>query len=278
MNKAIIVGVYGFLGYSLCSVLLEKGVSVEGISLLGEEEEHIIEEKRLQIGRNANFTEVAFQDWPEAVPADLEDTHLIIPVYDIYSSRLEQSLFKDQFIAGKLKHLKGKQSLQVTLIHPIQLAVKPEHCLIKEEIDAFKKELKNSASFQEFYIPTLFGPWQPKSFYFHQQMLGGEGNGKVLDEREWVYDALFIEDVTLEVIRKIGSKDQSGYIFESGENQWANCVVWLEAPKGSQIRPFRKLVLPRDDLKIKQPEILTSFKEGLQRQKKQFECLNERQL
>ena len=57
MDKAIIVGVYEFIGFHLCEALLQEGIEVYGVNLPIDTSDHVVDEKRLLIGRNSNFQE-----------------------------------------------------------------------------------------------------------------------------------------------------------------------------------------------------------------------------
>ena len=55
MDKAIIVGVYEFIGFHLCEALLQEGIEVYGVDLPIDTSDHVVNEKRILIGINSNF-------------------------------------------------------------------------------------------------------------------------------------------------------------------------------------------------------------------------------
>lgn len=56
MEKAIIIGAFEDMGFQLCKGILEEGIEVKALHL--DETRHpLTDERRLEIGRNANFTE-----------------------------------------------------------------------------------------------------------------------------------------------------------------------------------------------------------------------------
>ncbi|MEM5594163.1 hypothetical protein AAHH67_24715 [Niallia circulans] len=63
MKKAVIFGVYQFVGFHICSTLLEEGEEIIGISY-PEISIEDLEDKRMEIGRNANFSEKSLDKLP----------------------------------------------------------------------------------------------------------------------------------------------------------------------------------------------------------------------
>lgn len=57
MDRAVILGTFEFIGFSLCKNLLDQGCEIDGIHFDKEQDDALIHEKRLTIGRNANFNE-----------------------------------------------------------------------------------------------------------------------------------------------------------------------------------------------------------------------------
>lgn len=263
MEKAAILGVYGFIGYGLCQTLLETGLEIEGIDL-AYRENHYKEQKRLEIGRNANFCEEDFQEWEAAESIDI----LFISLYEKIFS---EGQYMDEWMA-KLASIKG-DGLQVVLILPAALAVKGESAPgIQQKIANFFSRKK--AGLLEFYLPTVYGPWQPEEFLF-QQSLNYIENGSelpLLTGREWIHDALYIDDA-VQLILKTAEKEHEGqFMLSSGEeNQWLDCASSLLGPQLDKI-----IGNPRTSPEIKEGiHIVTvdrneSIKAGILKQKQRF--------
>lgn len=56
MERAVIIGVFEYLGFLLCKRILEEGIEVDAVHL-SQERHPMAEQRRLEIGRNANFVE-----------------------------------------------------------------------------------------------------------------------------------------------------------------------------------------------------------------------------
>lgn len=80
MKQFLILGAFGNSGFNCCFKLLEEGYPVFHFNVSDEYlDTNIIEEKRLQIGRNSNFTELD-QNPFDLVPEN--DLYIIIPEKD----------------------------------------------------------------------------------------------------------------------------------------------------------------------------------------------------
>lgn len=70
MKKAIVFGAYQFLGFHICGALLEEGEEIIGVSFPNIHVDDI-EDKRMEIGRNANFSEISWNH----LDSILQDSH-----------------------------------------------------------------------------------------------------------------------------------------------------------------------------------------------------------
>ncbi len=96
MDKAVIFDVYNFVSFHLCKALLDKGIEVEGICVVNRlNNDGFSDEKRLEIGRNANFKESFFKDWSNQLERAETKMTIICSVYDIYMTYNENILKKD---------------------------------------------------------------------------------------------------------------------------------------------------------------------------------------
>ena len=86
MDKAIIVGVYEFIGFHLCETLLQEGMEVYGVDLPIDTSDHVVDEKRLLIGRNSNFQEKD-ESFFSSFDFSQEDTFIFLDYYSFYMKR-----------------------------------------------------------------------------------------------------------------------------------------------------------------------------------------------
>lgn len=233
MDKIVVVGGYGFLGFSLCTHLLDKGNMVDCIHF---ENSHDVfyEEKRLSVGRNANFTEILIEEWVKSELTCDEKTLVIISFYDLFLkkdvlklvSRIEKELTKI-FRTGRLNHS------SLLLLLPLQvlaIADESEEPFSKSLNHLLKEVQEKGISYQAIYLPTLYGPWQPMDFLFQQVILNEVKNHEDLhfNKQEWTMDAIYIEDATNEIVRILDGEYCEKCILKSDKaEQWKKCAEYL---------------------------------------------------
>jgi hypothetical protein len=222
MERAIMVGAFGFLGYSVCRAMLDKGIEVNVISI-DDESDFFIEEKRMEIGRNANLLED--EAWERTAARVEAPIPVIIPFYDYYMVEKEEVLFENQFIQEELFSL-PPENYPITLLLPEQLeyegssAIKP---LVK-----LKEKLSNKGFLlKEVLVPTLYGPWQPEECFFQQILSFSEDAVDVptLNPRESTIDAIYVSDAASVVLGLLEEAQGGKYLIRSGEtNGWYKCL------------------------------------------------------
>lgn len=222
MDRAIIIGAFGFLGYSVCRAMLDEGVEVNAIPL-GEEPDCFIEEKRMEIGRNANFCEEEVRilnEWKVEAPIPV-----IIPFSDFYLMDIEEKLFENYFLQEELFSF-PPENFPIILLIPEQLEYDGTSKF--EPLVKLKQNLtKKGFLLKEVLVPTLYGPWQPEGCFFQQIIsLGVEAvTFPSLNPRESTSDAIYVADAAI-VVRDLLEKAQTGkYVIRSGEeSSWCKCL------------------------------------------------------
>jgi hypothetical protein len=249
MNRAIVVGAYEFLGFHLAMNLLELGFEVTGIDLGSQEEEGSTEEKKLMVGRNANFDEYSAADWKEN--GSIEEPHIIfVSLYDYYYSG-KPDLFSWEGLFG---HLNG--ALKATGSKPVFLL--PVQYYENEREGIFHPYCEPGPL--EIYLPTLFGRWQPSAFAFQQAIEGKENPYKAsLEHKE---DAIHAVEAAACIIEEAGKKEAGQLLFWSGEEgRWSKCALHLGMKVPDAIRPR---ILPAIEKRIIREE--NSFQTVLDKQ------------
>jgi hypothetical protein len=118
MDRAVIIGTYESLGFYFCTSLLEEGYEVTGIHYRNTNEE-LLEGKRMEIGRNANFQEQFFKEW---LPfAEIQVQTLIIIDFNYFQLRnssfsKEISNFLEKFLIHNEKKIKDTHSKVICLL------------------------------------------------------------------------------------------------------------------------------------------------------------------
>ncbi|WP_040204525.1 hypothetical protein [Neobacillus jeddahensis] len=232
MDKAIILGIYDFVSFHLCKTLLNKGIEVIGVHIDGPDNIPFLDEKRLEIGRNANFSEKSLSEWRECQLEENthEKTILFISIYDLYVQSKETILLHEAVPSTINQYMKENHHSKIVHMLPIQMVRSNDN----EKIDAFLERAKEWAkNSQYFYLPAVYGPWQPPTFAFQQAILAKFQKGVITQtEREWTGDVLFVEDAIETVLDTIEARNpvnSSSYLLESGENDyWRQCANYLQ--------------------------------------------------
>ncbi|WP_018665220.1 hypothetical protein [Heyndrickxia acidiproducens] len=209
MNQALVIGAHQFAGFELCKALLNQGCSVVAVD---EETEEIMvhTEKWMEVGRNANLV---YQQ--AALFTDREAFTCFLPVYDYYIQRDKEKLER---MASFLNQIAGQVEKHILIF--------PAHILTDQERESWIPPLqfKESLCF-EFYVPTLYGPYQPRQLAFHQIISGSTRPDLTYEDR----DALFISDAAEAVVQTV-EKGQTGgkYFLQSREgNTWEEIARYL---------------------------------------------------
>jgi hypothetical protein len=232
MDKAVIFDVYNFVSFHLCKALLDNGIEVEGIYVETNINDDFSDEKRLEIGRNANFNESLFNDWSNRDKVEGNMT-IICSVYDIYMT-FNESILKKKAVANEFINSLKKQSdniEQLVLLVPRQLMTgEAENEAILIMNDFIKRAEEVTGKIQLHYLPSIYGPWQPSTFVFQHTILSKMNKqGEFRGLREETMDALYIDDTVLTLIDLIENNDAGRYYLESEqENQWDFCAQYLQ--------------------------------------------------
>jgi hypothetical protein len=224
MDKVVMVGVFDFVNFYVCKALLDKGIEVTGVQIETEDDSDILVEKRLEIGRNANFTEVSLGN----ISNDSnENETIVLSIYDFYMRYKEEYLLNED----KLFNLLTKnQWEQIVILVPSQLLNEVIDSKAEVIIEDFINRTKvQNEKIHLLYLPTIYGPWQPDTFMFQSSILTEMNRGKPFRGlREETGDALFVQDTAQLIIDIIENQEPGRYLLQSGKsNQWANCAAFL---------------------------------------------------
>ncbi|PFO06200.1 hypothetical protein COJ85_07625 [Bacillus sp. AFS076308] len=230
MDKAIIFGIYNFVSFHMGRTLLNKGLEVIGLHI-GEAPS--LEEKRLEVGRNANFKEISLSQLDAYREDDTAKTTLIISLYDVYMLNTETILQKQTVTSLEQYIEKNKNLTDIIFILPIQLLISNEALALRtfiEHVIAWPK--KN----RFYYLPAIYGPWQPSVFTFQQALMAKRDDSVIrASKREWTGDILFVDDAVEAILASIENSDavdNMNFLIESGkENYWLQCAEQLKLDK-----------------------------------------------
>jgi nucleoside-diphosphate-sugar epimerase len=194
MTRAIVAGSLGFLGFELCSVLLE-----EGFEVLAVDQQDEAGERWLEVGRNANIT---YQPLHQASTDVDGRTIFYINLYDLLT---EDKKGKQSFYDG-VKNVLGKsekRQVEAVVLVPTVLSQR----INEKELSRFLKFLDDEQFDiqSKVYVPTLIGPHQPETFLFQQLITNEVQASHYIDDTR---NAIFVRDAAHAIINKIiESKD-----------------------------------------------------------------------
>ncbi|UOK58829.1 NAD-dependent epimerase/dehydratase family protein [Bacillus sp. OVS6] len=178
MRKALIAGFGQFVGFALCSRLLEEGIGVDGYmnKYQDDQEQKIAEEKMMLIGRNALFENIS------SITEAKENDVIFYCIQDPtdQENRLDLNLLRD------CADLSIKQKIPFILISSAEVFGEMQKEIEKDTVpvpstENGKAHLKQESEIRELFgeseqfkivrIPGLYGPWQPQSSFIHQSII-----------------------------------------------------------------------------------------------------------
>jgi hypothetical protein len=273
MERVIIYGTYHFLGFSLCEKLLDEGIQVCGFRLSEDISEDFLEEKKLLIGRNANFEEKIVGSEAATFMEDSlkSDMIIVISFYDIYYSIDEYPfLILEKILKNINKQYSDVSNVKVIILFPTEFIEDiPE--AVNRQFNFLKE---NKLKVQKIYIPTVFGPWQPSVFLFQQYLLKEFLKAEPkLDKRETTSDAIYIKDIIEMIIRLMKSKEMNDYLIQSNSSgQWFKGAEHLKLKLDTNKQAINGLTAD-DTVNIIKLKESISIIDGLEQQKRHLSRL-----
>lgn len=267
MERATILGIYDFIGYSLCRHMLDLGVEIDGIHQSGNIDDYLTEEKRLEIGRNANFTEFCVEDWE----AERAEGFLFVTLFESLQTRKGTNDLLEALLSKlENRHLK---KLPTAVILPAFFA--EENMNFRESETKINRYINNREStLLTIYLPTIYGPWQPEECLFQQAIAHSSNNGRKIPDIskwEWTHDCLYIDDAVKTIKEMAESGQQGQYILASGEqDKWLHCARELLGENTALLRNEVEAPVIRDSIQVRTMGQNELISKGLSRQKEHF--------
>ncbi|WP_433748890.1 hypothetical protein [Falsibacillus pallidus] len=259
MNHAIVFSAGGFIGFSLCRELLNRGYNVLAIEHT-ETMQISDESKWMEFGRNANFNFSSLEDWNGE---GKEPFFCFIPYYDFLGEGYEER-------AGGIREkiIQNKSWFDKSIHQTMILRFISES---RVDQDALPNEIPIPHS--NLFLPTVFGPWQPKEFAYHKLLLDErEGLESTIDYQEPLKDAFFVDDIAAGIIdhaEKEGKK--ASLLLTTGEEgRWAEGLRHFGEEAAVDPYQSQKTSHLYKELVIKSS---TTLEEGLQQQRTCIESL-----
>ena len=242
MHHAVVWNSRQFLGFTLCKSLLEKGYEV----IAFDQQEWLRDyhvEKWMEVGRNAN---ISYRESEDANQLDaVPSTICFIPIYDFfieYDERIIEN-WKQSYQAF-LNNNRGKVE-KVVWIAPKQFLELNQGIQqnLQSSLDSIFRDDSNAVNeVRWYYVPTLFGPWQPNTFLF-QQIIQNGCRTEEMDYVDDTFDALFIETAVNFLINhvKIPATDSHFVLQNKEAGSWEAYLRLLGVEKSTTGRPKEML-------------------------------------
>ncbi len=199
VNHAYVYPAQGFLGFELCTALLEEGWEVTALDSGREMGDHWME-----IGRNANLHWTSYAEWDRVVPSG---SHVYLPYYD-----------QEDLIKGKEgETLMGKAAYTIRVF------------------SHFQDPPSQNPGGADIYVPTLIGPRQPESYLFARLLKDVHEDEPVQDDPTGV---IYVKDAARKIVSLAGGKGKA-VLHLKGEAGWSEAwsllteagIPQMEAPK-----------------------------------------------
>ncbi|MFD2681254.1 hypothetical protein [Bacillus seohaeanensis] len=240
MNHAVVLAAQQFLGFELCSVLLEKGWSVTAI-----DDSPSTGDKWMGIGRNSNVEYNSYLEWDKKIA---EESIIFIPYYDLLGKGDISCLEK---MTDQLKKGNYSNSSVVQLFPTVPILIGKKDMSVN-----------SSRNVTTIYLPTLYGPHQPSAFLYSQVLKNKVDNMEKVQYVDDESSAIYIKDAANIIVEK--STTHKTYQLESeGENSWEEALSLLT----SNTIPTKSKELTKKGIKLTIKSSL-SPKEILQEQKR----------
>jgi len=273
MDKAVILGVFDFISFHVCKSLLNRGIEVNGVDFEDIGNSAFLDEKRLEVGRNANFIEQPFSRWEIGPREASEKQTLIFSGYDLFMLYKEQILLNGTVGLQICKQINASNAnWDCVIILPIQMLDLEKENELSRFVEKLKELLKE---LQIFYLPSIYGPWQPQTFLFQQAIISSFERIEIArSEREWTGDVLFVEDAVELILEKMESGNPGTYLLESGEKDyWAACAEFLKIDQRFSASKHCAVIPKEQQLTKIQAKKITPFPEAVKKQMEHVEQL-----
>ncbi len=295
MRKVVVTGALGFIGFSLCQRLVERGIEVIGIDgMIDERLKALYEEKLLWIGRNSLFQFISHRI------EDMEDLEEMMKEVDVVyhlaaaTSRdrnwglLRTTIEDNVGVTGKMINACGSKvkliftsSTQVygertgvitekTPLNPIT-----PYSLTKMAAESLiiSKSREENLSYVIFRLPTIYGPWQRVDMTYCQLIAQHLSNKKAeVDYDRVTEDILYIDDILDTLIEAGMKKECRNEIFNLGTgkiNEWYRGKALIKNDPSVIPNDERMQVSISNEKVVKELgfKVLTTLEQGLNYQK-----------
>lgn len=263
MKKVVVTGALGFIGFSLCNRLLEKGFEVIGIDgMIDKNMRELYEEKLLWFGRNTlfQFIDKKIED------IDLDDTFAKVDtVYHLAAatrreghwSGLRTKIEDNVELTGKVisacnenkkliftssTQVYGERTGIITEKTPLNPITPDSITKMAAELLIKSRYSEQSVPYMIFRLPTIYGPWQRTDTTYSQLIVNDLKSLKTNVESDHITeDVLYIDDILDTLIAAGFKKTYKNEIYNLSTGKFNE---WY---RGKAIITNERYTLPKDE-------------------------------
>lgn len=151
MDKVLVLGALDDFGFEITNLLLEEGYEVSGIHLQTEGET-IYNDRRMEIGRNANFQEMSLNEWLQQDDFTTTSTVVFLNGFDENVKRV--CVDEYSHVKRKLQSIASNSKSSIVFIHPFTEWEKRNHNEYEGNVICFfvsiPHEVKSTNIVEEF--------------------------------------------------------------------------------------------------------------------------------
>lgn len=245
MEKVIVTGALGFIGFSLCQRLLEEGIEVIGIDgMVDKSLKSFYDEKLLWIGRNAQFTFIDQRIEDMNIKKIMKDVDVIYHLaattsrnrqwQDLRTTIEDNVGVTDKVINACNKKTKliftsstqvyGERTGLITEKTPLNPTTPYSLTKMAAESLIKTKCQERKVPYVIFRLPTIYGPWQRVDMTYSRlivNQLTGLENEVDLDRA--TEDVLYVNDILDTLFSAGRTKDCQNTIYNLAtgkSNEW----------------------------------------------------------
>lgn len=264
MKKVLVTGVLGFIGFSLCRELLNKGYEVIGVDEIVGSSTRIMEEKLNWIGRNSRFQfinskveKVQFNQYADSIDvvyhfADM--SHSVTKKEkecSIIVSSMELTKRVLSFCNKNIRFIYlSSSSINTEEIETNSDCSLHQYRKIKVANETLIRQMsrQNGFPFIIFRLPAIYGPWQRTDMTYHCLMLSKMIKKKVKIIKDFeTEDVLYIDDIVNPLI-------------VAGRIPLSNTTIRLSSGKSGEWYKGKKLIIEESS---KDEEQFVSEQQGI---------------
>lgn len=245
MKKVVVTGALGFIGFSLCQRLLERGLEVIGIDgIVDDRLQDLYDEKLLWLGRNSSFHFINKKIEELDLNTIFKDVDVVYHLAAATSTKrnwgvLRSTIEDNVGVTGKIisactnkikiiytssTQVYGVRTGEITEKTPLN-PITP-YSLTKMAAEALIKTQgkKLEVPYCIFRLPTIYGPWQRIDMTYSQLIMKEfDPFAKVIDSDRVKEDVLYIDDILDTLVEagiKEGCNNEVFNIATGKTNEW----------------------------------------------------------